>query len=69
LPRLHEIRVPTLCVAGEADLAAPPAILETIAKNISGAQFTVLRGAPHMMQLERPELFAQALGSFLDSRE
>jgi 3-oxoadipate enol-lactonase len=66
LPRLHEISVPTLCVAGEADKAAPPAVLKSIADAISGAQLAVLPGVPHMMQIEKAELFGEATRSFLD---
>ncbi len=66
-PRLGEIKVPTLCVAGELDPASPPAALGEIAKRIAGAQLAVLPGAPHMMQIERPREFAAAVGAFLDA--
>ena len=66
-PRLNEIKVPTLCIAGELDPASPPAALGEIAKRIEGAQLAVLPGAPHMMQIERPKEFAATVGAFLDS--
>jgi 3-oxoadipate enol-lactonase len=66
-PRLGEIKVPTLCIAGELDSAAPPAALGEIAKRIEGAQLAILPGAPHMMQIERPREFADTVGAFLDA--
>lgn len=63
--RLHEIGVPTLCLAGELDAAAPPAALAGIARRIHGARLVVLEGAPHMMQVECPDAFAATVGGFL----
>lgn len=65
LPRLGSIDVPTLVVAGEHDLAAPPAAMATIAKAVPGARFVILAGAPHMMQLETSGLFIETIGDFL----
>jgi 3-oxoadipate enol-lactonase len=64
-PHLSRIKVPALCIAGELDPAAPPAALAEIAKRIPGAMHMVLPGAPHMMQIETPKLFAEAVGGFL----
>jgi 3-oxoadipate enol-lactonase len=66
-PRLGEIKVPTLCIAGELDPASPPAALGEIAKRIPGAQLAVLPGAPHMMQIEQPKELAATVGAFLDA--
>ena len=64
-PRLHEIRVPTLCVAGEHDRAAPPEVLASIAERIPGARTVVMSGAPHMLTIEQPEAFATLVRGFL----
>lgn len=64
-PRLSEISVPTLCIAGEADLAAPPAVLEAIARRVPGAELVMLPGAPHLMQEECPAAFTTELQRFL----
>ena len=66
-PRLGEIKVPVLCIAGESDPASAPAALGEIAKRIEGAQLAVLPGAPHMMQIEQPKEFAATVGAFLDA--
>lgn len=64
-PHLHQIAVPALCIAGELDPASPPAALAAIAERIPGAGLTVLAGAPHMMQIERPREFADTVAGFL----
>ena len=66
LPRLHAVRVPALCIAGELDKSSPPHIVEAIAKAIPGARFRVIPGAPHMLFIEQPEAVARELLSFLD---
>ena len=63
--RLREIAVPTLCVAGEEDVSAPPAAVAAVAAAIAGAQFVVLPGAPHMLFIEQPRETAAAIASFL----
>lgn len=67
-PRLGEIRLPTLCIAGELDPASPPAALTEIARRIPGARLEVLAGTPHMMQVECPELFADTIERFLSGQ-
>lgn len=64
-PRLGEIAVPTLCIAGELDPASPPAALAAIAERVPGARLDVMNGAPHMMQIECPAAFADLLDQFL----
>jgi|LauGreDrversion4_2_1035121.scaffolds.fasta_scaffold03819_7 3-oxoadipate enol-lactonase len=66
LPRLSEIKVPTLVLAGDQDTATPLAATETLTRAISGAKRVVLQGAPHMMQIETHALFNQAVMSFLN---
>jgi 3-oxoadipate enol-lactonase len=64
-PRLNEIRVQTLCIAGDLDSASPPSALREIARYVPNAKVLVLSDTPHMMQIERPELMASALSAFL----
>lgn len=63
--RLESLSVPTLCLAGEKDVAAPPAAMHAMAKAIPQAGFAVLPAAPHMMHIETPAAFAAALSEFL----
>ncbi len=67
-PRLGEIKVPALCIAGALDPAAPPAALEAIASGITGAERQVIPTGPHMMQIETPTLFTEAVTGFLSRR-
>lgn len=62
--RLPEIRVPTLVITGEADVAAPVARAQAMAARIPGARCEIIPGAPHMAPLERPDLFNAALLRF-----
>lgn len=67
LPRLPQLRVPTLVVAGEQDVATPPAASAALAEAIAGARLALLPGAPHMMQIESPAAFEAVVLDFLGS--
>jgi 3-oxoadipate enol-lactonase len=66
-PRLHEIAVPTLCLAGGADRSAPPDVLRQTSRRIRGSRFEVIEGAPHMLFIERHREVAAILDDFLRS--
>jgi len=65
LPTLGEVAVPTLVLAGERDAATPVPATQALAGAIPGARWTMLEGAPHMMQLECPGAFHAAVAAFL----
>ncbi len=65
-PRLGEIRVPTLCIAGEVDASSSPEIVKRMADAIPGARFAVVPGAPHMLFIEQPAEVAHLIRAFLD---
>jgi 3-oxoadipate enol-lactonase len=69
LPRLGEVHVPTLVLAGERDAATPVPATEALAAAIPGARHVVLPGAPHMMQIETGTAFARAVLRFLAAVE
>jgi 3-oxoadipate enol-lactonase len=65
-PHLGQLRVPTLVIAGERDVATSVAVTEaTVMRAIPGARLAVLPGAPHMMQLECAEAYTRAVAGFL----
>lgn len=69
-PHLGGLKVPTLVIAGELDAATPPAVSEaTVARAIPGARFTILPGAPHMMQIECEAAYTGAVAGFLLRRD
>lgn len=63
--RLGDIRVPTLCIAGEVDVSAPVAAMQVTASGIPGARIEIVPGAPHMIHVEQPERFAALATGFL----
>lgn len=65
LPDLPRIACPTLCIAGDKDLSAPPQALKAIADAVPGARLEILTGAPHMMQIETASAYAAAIRGFL----
>lgn len=63
--RLRNVRVPTLCLAGELDKSSPPDVVKDMAAAIPGARYAELAGAPHMLFAEQPEATARVVGDFL----
>jgi 3-oxoadipate enol-lactonase len=62
---LGQIKVPTMCLVGEFDTNAPPAMMERMASKIPGATFVVLPGLGHLPNLENPAAFDAAVLGFL----
>jgi 3-oxoadipate enol-lactonase len=54
-PRLHEIRAPTLVIAGDQDPATPPEHAERIAAGVPGARMEVVSPGRHLANVERVE--------------
>ena len=64
--RLPEVRARTRVIAGSADPGTPPAMSETIAGAIPGAELRVIAGASHLACLEQPEAFHRLVAEFLE---
>ena len=62
---LGQITVPTMCLVGEFDKNAPPAMMERMAAKIPGAAFVTLPGLGHLPNLENPAAFDAAVLGFL----
>jgi pimeloyl-ACP methyl ester carboxylesterase len=62
---LADIRVPTLCLAGEHDRTAPPDMMRRMAERIPGAEYACVPAAGHVANVEQPAAFNGALVSFL----
>ena len=65
LPRLHEIRVPTLLLTGDADIPDVHAYAGAIQAGIYGSRRVVLSDAGHLMYLEKPEEFSSLVIGFI----
>lgn len=66
LPRLGEIRVPTLILVGDADIPDVHAHAGAIEAGISNARRIVVEGTGHLMYLEKPEEFSRTVIQFLE---
>jgi len=62
---LAGIAVPTLVLAGGRDDTAPARMMERMAGRIPGASFVCLEPGGHMVNMERPDAFNDALAAFL----
>lgn len=65
LSRLGELRMPALVMVGEHDHEDFQRIARACADGIPGAEFTVVRGAGHMVNMEAPETVNATLDAFL----
>jgi 3-oxoadipate enol-lactonase len=59
------LRLPTLVLVGEHDLATPPAAARAIQAAIAGAELHVLPGAAHIPTVQTPDAVTDAIATFL----
>jgi pimeloyl-ACP methyl ester carboxylesterase len=64
-PTLEQISVPTLIVHGADDQIVPLQEAQAMQKAIAGARLVVVPDAGHLLNLEQPEMFNQAVTEFL----
>ncbi len=65
LDQLPNITCPTLVIAGAHDIGAPPAMAQSIAERVRGAELVTLADASHISVIEQPVAFAAAVDAFL----
>jgi pimeloyl-ACP methyl ester carboxylesterase len=65
LALLETLRVPTLVLAADADLLAPPSLMRLLAERIPGSEFAVIADAGHSAHWERPEAWNRTVLEFL----
>jgi pimeloyl-ACP methyl ester carboxylesterase len=65
LGRLSSIHIPTLFVLGDLDMPGIQDIAGLVLKAIPGSRKVVIRGAAHMVNMEKPEEFNEVVGEFL----
>jgi 3-oxoadipate enol-lactonase len=66
-PRLHEIRCPTLLLAGELDQLCPAPEAAAMHSRIAGSRCESLPGVGHFSAIEAPAPFAERVMNFLQS--
>jgi len=64
-PRLGSIPHPALLIYGDADLIAPPAVGQHLARHLPNAKLEVLPGATHDLELEHPDTIAALIEAHL----
>jgi pimeloyl-ACP methyl ester carboxylesterase len=62
---LESIKVPTLLITGDADMYAPPPLLQMFAARIKGSQSLIIPEAGHSSYWEKPEVFNKAVLDFI----
>jgi pimeloyl-ACP methyl ester carboxylesterase len=65
LALLETVRPPTLVLAADADLLAPPALMRMLADRIPGSEFATVADAGHSAHWERPDAWNRAVLEFL----
>jgi len=65
--RLNRVTPPTLVVWGAKDGMTPPKYGRALARNLPDASFVSIARAGHFPHIEQPDLFGQALDSFLSA--
>jgi pimeloyl-ACP methyl ester carboxylesterase len=65
MDEIGKIELPTLIICGEDDALTPVKYSEFLHSRIKGSTLRVLPGAGHMVMLESPEAFNDALGTFV----
>jgi pimeloyl-ACP methyl ester carboxylesterase len=68
-PELSRVRVPTLVVVGETDLATPPAEARRLHAGIADSELVVVSRAGHAVTIEQPGAVATALRGFLERQD
>ena len=63
--RLKELKLPTLLIAGAADLYTPPSISRMIAAEIPNSRLALIPEAGHSIYWEQPEIFNRAILDFI----
>jgi pimeloyl-ACP methyl ester carboxylesterase len=66
--RLSEIKSPTLLIVGDQDLAHIREIAGFLQRGIAGARLVSIPGAGHIVNLDAPGAFNDALAAFLGSQ-
>jgi pimeloyl-ACP methyl ester carboxylesterase len=65
IKHLDQIKMPTLVVTADFDVAICKQVASTLAKGIPGAKLMSIQGAGHIMNMDKPEQFNKAISKFI----
>ncbi len=68
LERASVIKIPTLIIVGDGDLADNLAAADTLREKVAGAEKIIIPGAGHMVNMEKPETFNKIVLEFFKGR-
>ena len=68
IKNLSKIKVPTLVVSAEYDLELCKAVADILAKGIPNAKLVSIKGAGHIMNMDKAEEFNKVISKFIDKR-
>lgn len=63
--RATAIEAPTLIICGNEDAITPPALSEELAALIPNSELTIIEGASHLANIDKPAEFNRAIDDFL----
>jgi pimeloyl-ACP methyl ester carboxylesterase len=63
--QIDEIKIPTLIIVGDQDVATVPEKSERMHARIDGSEMVVIAGAGHTASLEEPDAVNAAMEDFL----
>jgi pimeloyl-ACP methyl ester carboxylesterase len=66
--RLSNIRVPTLLIIGDRDVAPQILMVDNIHSHIPGAKKVLIQGADHIVNMSKPEEFNKTVLEFLNQQ-
>ncbi|MFZ0548507.1 MAG: alpha/beta hydrolase, partial [Candidatus Promineifilaceae bacterium] len=65
IQRLHELKIPVLLMVGDLDLEEKVALAERLEREIDSSEKVIIPGVAHMLNMEKPALFNEAVLDFL----
>ena len=66
---VRDIDVPSICIAGERDVAAPPEQMMALARSIRDCRYEQVPGCGHIPCVEQPEYLVEIIRAFLSDAQ
>jgi len=63
--KLNRINIPTLLIAGEQDILAPPKTMKKMQEKIKNSKLITIKNCGHLINLEKPRLFNKIIKNYV----